>query len=213
MENIEKIVLDYIENFCEAEDDLLANLSRETALTQLHHRMLSGNYQSQLLAMFVKLSNAKLVLEIGTYAGYSSICIARALPDNGKVITIELNDEIQWLSEKYFKMSGLGNKISALLGDAKEIIPSLNEKFDLVFIDGDKREYVEYYDLVFDKVKKGGLILVDNVLWNNKIFGEIESNDYMTKGVLNFNEYVRNDGRIEKLILPVRDGLMVLRKI
>src|SRR5690554_2801661 len=123
---MEKIALDYVENYCEPEDELLKELSRETALTQLHHRMLSGNYQGHLLAIFVKLFNAKSVLEIGTYAGYSTICIARALPENGKITTIEVNDEIQWLSEKYFEKSGMKNKINALLGDAKEIIPNLN---------------------------------------------------------------------------------------
>jgi predicted O-methyltransferase YrrM len=209
---MEKIALDYVENYCEPEDELLKQLSRETALTQLHHRMLSGNYQGHLLAMFVKLFNAESVLEIGTYAGYSTICIARALPENGKITTIEVNDEIQWLSEKYFEKSGMKNKINALLGDAKEIIPNLNQEFDLVFIDGDKREYIEYYNLVFPKLRKGGLILADNVLWNNKIFGKIESNDYMTKGILKFNEYIAQDKRVEKLILPVRDGLMMIIK-
>ena len=212
MSNIDKISANFIENFCEPEDEILINLTRETALTQLHHRMLSGKYQGDLLKMLVEITGAVNILEIGTYSGYSAICMARALPENGKITTIEINDEIAWLSDKYFELAGLKSKIEALTGDALEIIPKLDAVFDMVFIDGDKREYVNYYKLVFPKLKKGGLILADNVLWDNKIFEPLEHNDKMTAGIIEFNNLIRQDTNVDKLILPIRDGLMLIRK-
>lgn len=203
---------EYIDSFCNIEDDVLKDLYRETHLTQLHPRMISGPTQAAFIAMLVKISNAKNVLEIGTYTGYTSICIARSLPENGKLTSIEVNDEIEWLIQKYFKRANIENKINLIIGDALEILPKIEEAFDLVFIDADKREYKNYYEIVLSKTKPGGLILVDNVLWNNKIFSSVESNDYMTKGVIEFNDFVRNDSRVEKVILDIRDGLMILRK-
>ncbi len=213
MKNIEKISSDFIENFVLPEDDILKALHHETGLTQLHPRMLSGNYQGRFLYLLAVLMKAENILEIGTYAGYSAICMARALPENGKLVTIEINDEIDWLSSKYFKLAGLENKIDALTGDAIEIIPQLKQQFDLVFIDADKRQYLNYYNLVFPLVSKGGLIIADNVLWDNKIFMPVESNDLMTKGIIEFNDFVKHDQRVEKIILPLRDGLMLVRKI
>lgn len=210
---ISEIRNEYIENFAQSEDNILRELTRETALTQIHPRMLSGNYQGHFLAMLVKLTGAEKVLEIGTFAGYSAICMARALPATGILTTIEINDEIEWLSSKYFKLAGLENKIIALTGDANEVIPTLSGQFDLVFIDGHKREYLSYYKTVLPFVKQGGLILADNVLWDDKIFHEVESNDHMTHGIIEFNEFVKTDNRVEKIILPLRDGLMMLRKI
>jgi caffeoyl-CoA O-methyltransferase len=212
MSEIQKIAEEFVENYGSDEDEILFDLTRETALTQLHHRMLSGRYQGNLLAMLVKISGAAKILEIGTFAGYSAICMARALPQNGKLFTIEINDEINWLSQKYFDRAGLQSKIEALTGDAIDIIPRLNQEFDLVFIDGDKREYSTYYDLVFPLLKTGGLIIADNVLWDNKIFGEVEPNDLMTKGIIDFNSKIESDPRVERIILPVRDGLMLVRK-
>jgi caffeoyl-CoA O-methyltransferase len=212
MSEIQKIAEEFVENYGSDEDEILFDLTRETALTQLHHRMLSGRYQGNLLAMLVKISGAAKILEIGTFAGYSAICMARALPQNGKLFTIEINDEINWLSQKYFDRAGLQSKIEALTGDAIDIIPRLNQEFDLVFIDGDKREYSTYYDLVFPLLKTGGLIIADNVLWDNKIFGEVEPNDLMTKGIIEFNSKIESDPRVERIILPVRDGLMLVRK-
>ncbi len=209
---IHDIRQEYTDIFCDIEDDILKDLYRETHLTQLHPRMISGPTQAAFISMLVKISNAKNVLEIGTYSGYTSICIARSLPENGKLISIEINDEIEWLIRKYFKRAGLENKINLLIGHALEILPKLDKVFDLVFIDADKREYKKYYELVLPKTKPGGLILVDNVLWDNKIFSHVESNDYMTKGVIEFNDFVRNDSRVEKVILDIRDGLMILRK-
>ncbi|MDR2009115.1 MAG: class I SAM-dependent methyltransferase [Bacteroidales bacterium] len=213
MDKINNDVENYINEFGTSENDLLEKLTRETAITQIHPRMLSGKYQGNLLGFIIKITGASNILEIGTYAGYSAICMAMALPENGTIITIEKNDEIEWLSHKYFNLSGLGNKIKSVTGDALNIIPNLNEEFDIVFIDGDKREYSEYYSIVFPKVKKGGIILADNVLWNNKIFSDPVSNDYMTKGIIEFNEKIRTDPRVEKIILPVRDGLMAIRKL
>ncbi|HOK37419.1 MAG: O-methyltransferase [Bacteroidales bacterium] len=203
---------EYIDSFCNIEDDVLKDLYRETHLTQLHPRMISGPTQAAFIAMLVKISNAKNVLEIGTYTGYTSICIARALPENGKLTSIEINDEIEWLIRKYFKLADIENKVNLLIGDALEILPKIEEVFDLVFIDADKREYINYYEIVLSKTKPGGLILVDNVLWDNKIFYPVESNDYMTKGIMEFNDFVRNDNRVEKVILDIRDGFMILRK-
>jgi predicted O-methyltransferase YrrM len=210
---INEIRNEYIEAFGQLEDDLLVELTRETALTQIHPRMICGNYQGQLLSLLVKLSRSENILEIGTFSGYSTICMASALPENGKITTIEINDEIQWLSSKYFKLAKQENRIKAIVGDALEIIPKLNEQFDFVFIDGDKRQYCDYYKTVFPYVISGGLILVDNVLWDNKIFKDIESNDFMTKGVIKFNDMIKTDLNVEKLILPLRDGLMLIRKL
>lgn len=204
---------EYVEEFCGFEDEILQNLIRETHMTQLHPQMISSASQAAFINMLVKISDAKKILEIGTFCGYLSIAIARALPDNGKLITIEKNDEIEWLSRKYFKISQLENKITLIIDDALNIISNIDEEFDIVVIDGDKRQYLDYYNLVFPKLKIGGLILVDNVLWNNKIFDSIESNDYMTKGIIKFNEFVKNDVRVEKVILDIRDGLMILRKL
>lgn len=203
---------EYIDSFCNIEDDVLKDLYRETHLTQLHPRMISGPSQAALISMLVKISSAQNVLEIGTYSGYTSICIARALPENGKLTSIEINDEIEWLIRKYFKLADIENKVNLLIGDALEILPKIEEVFDLVFIDADKREYINYYEIVLSKTKPGGLILVDNVLWDNKIFYPVESNDYMTKGIMEFNDFVRNDNRVEKVILDIRDGFMILRK-
>ncbi|MDD3860727.1 MAG: O-methyltransferase [Bacteroidales bacterium] len=204
---------EYIENFTQSEDNILLELTRETALTQIHPRMICGNYQGQLLSMLVKLTKAEKILEVGTFSGYSTICMARALNNIGKITTIEINDEIQWLNTKYFHLAKLENKINAIVGDALKIIPKLNEKFDFVYIDGDKRQYCDYYKTVFPYVRHGGLILADNVLWDNKIFSDVESNDYMTKGVIKFNEMIKNDTNVEKTILPLRDGLMIMRKL
>ncbi|HOZ29739.1 MAG TPA: O-methyltransferase [Bacteroidales bacterium] len=210
--NYSEIRNDFIESFGIAEDELLIDLTRETALTQIHPRMICGNYQGQLLSMLVKLTKAESILEIGTFSGYSTICMARALNDIGKITTIEINDEIQWLNTKYFNLAKLENKIDAIVGDALDIIPELNEKFDFIYIDGDKRQYCDYYKKVFPVVNAGGLILADNALWDNKIFSDVESNDYMTKGVIQFNEMIKNDPNVEKMILPLRDGLMIVRK-
>ncbi len=203
----------YVDTFGGEQDELLEALERETHLTQLHPRMLSGWHQGSLLSFIIKLIGAKNILEIGTFSGYATICMARALPDDGKIVTIERNDEIEWLFQKYFKQSGLESKIVSQVGDAKEIIKEIELEIDLAFIDGDKREYIDYYEAVLPKVKNGGLLIADNVLWDDKIFKPVVSNDYMTKGIIAFNDYIKKDHRVRKVILPLRDGLMLLQKI
>lgn len=208
-----EIRTDFINGFLPEEDEILKKLVRETSLTQIHPRMMSGWYQGNLLSFLIKLSGAKSVLEIGTFSGYAAICMARALPEESTFISIEYNDEIEWLFLKYFKLAGIEHKIDSRIGDAKEIIPQLENEFDFVFIDGNKREYIEYIEAVLPKVKQGGLILADNVLWDNKIFQPVVSNDFMTKGIIKFNDFIRKETRVEKLLLPLRDGLMLMRKL
>ncbi len=209
----DKIRLEFVDSFAGEQDDLLQALERETHLTQLHPRMLSGWHQASILSFLISLVDAKSVLEIGTFSGYATICMARAVAEDGSITTIERNDEIEWLSSKYFKLSKLENKINSIIGDAKKIIESLDNKYDFVFIDGDKREYLDYYKLIFPKVKSGGLIIADNVLWDDKIFKPVVSNDYMTQGIIEFNDYIKKDHLVRKIILPLRDGLMLLQKI
>lgn len=204
---------EYIEQYGCDEDDVLKALVREASLTQIHPRMMSGRFQGNLLAMLIGMSHARNVLEIGTYVGYSAICMARALPEDGHLTTLEVNDEIEWLSAKYFKKAGLETKITQIVGDALEVVPSLTETFDMAFIDGDKREYIQYFDAVYPKVAKGGLIVADNVIWYDKIFTTPASNDYMTQGIIAFNKYIEERTDLQKLILPVRDGLMLIRKL
>jgi len=157
--------------------------------------------------------NPHRVLEIGTYTGYSAICLAQGLPHNGHLHTIEKNDEIADIPRKFIEKAGLSNKITLHSGDALRIVPTLTDNFDLVFLDGEKSEYLEYYQLVFNKVNKGGYILADNILWNGKVVKKEQSNDYFTQGIKRFNNFIASDNRVEKVILPIRDGLIILRKI
>jgi caffeoyl-CoA O-methyltransferase len=152
------------------------------------------------------------ILEIGTYTGYSAICLARGLKSGGQLHTIDINDELNEMSTHYFALAGVADRVTLHTGRAQDVIPEMKYIFDLVFIDGDKREYCEYYDLVFEKVRKGGFIIADNVLWGGKIEGEEALKDPQTKGVVMFNEMVRKDPRVEKIVLPLRDGLMIIRK-
>lgn len=202
----------YIEEHSEAEDPVLKELNRETNLKILRPRMLSGHIQGKILEQISKMINPKIILEIGTYTGYSAICLAKGLQENGILHTIEINDEIENFIKKYIQKAGLQKKIKLHIGDANKIVPSINDMIDLVFIDADKPQYIDYYNLVFDKVKKGGYIIADNVLWSNKVIKKIDKNDTQTKGIIDFNNYVHNDDRVENVIFPVRDGLMILRK-
>jgi predicted O-methyltransferase YrrM len=208
--NIEK----YIQKHSDKEDELLQELSRETHLKMLHPRMLSGALQGEILKTFSYMMRPERVLELGTFTGYSAICLAQGIPEKGKLITIELDDELIYLAEKYFKLAGLENKIEIKIGAALELLDNINETFDLVFIDADKKEYWAYYEKILPKVRKGGIIIVDNVLWNGKVVQkEIKSNDYFTKGILEFNDKITADKRISKYILPIRDGMMIIRKL
>jgi predicted O-methyltransferase YrrM len=207
--DIEKYILDHTQ----AESQLLAELSRETQHKILLSRMLSGHLQGKILEMISKMLNPENILEIGTYTGYSAICLAQGLKENGKLHTIEINDELEGFIKTYIKKAGLENKIELHIGNAKEIVPEFKQNFDLVFIDGDKRQYIEYYKLVIDKTRKGGFILADNVLWNGKVIEPVKPNDDYTAGIVEFNNFVHNDPRVENVILPLRDGIMILRKI
>lgn len=202
----------YIYNIIDAEDPLLYELNRETHVKLVHPRMVTGHWQGQMLQMLSRMIRPRSILEIGTFTGYSALCFARGLAPEGHIHTIEVNDEIVDIPLKYFKKAGLEDKITLYVGDALEIIPTLNYTFDLVFIDGEKSEYIQYYNAVFDKVEPGGYILADNILWSGKVVQEVEKGDYFTQGILEFNEYLKNDKRVEKTILPLRDGTMLIRK-
>ncbi len=202
----------YIIHYSDTEDPVLQELNRETNLKILRPRMLSGNIQGKLLEMLSKMINPQNILEIGTYTGYSAICLAKGLSKNGKLQTIEINDELEDFILKYFEKANVQNKIKLHIGSALDIIPKLDTNFDLVFIDADKRQYIDYYKIIIDKVNSGGFILADNVLWNGKVLDMKESYDAYTKGVMDFNDYVKNDKKVEKLILPIRDGLTIIRK-
>ena len=203
---------EYILNHSDKEDSVLAELNRETNLKILRPRMLSGHLQGKVLEMISKMINPEKILELGTYTGYSAICLAKGLKESGILHSIEINDELEDFILKYLRKAEIENKVKLHFGNAIKIIPEINDKFDLVFIDADKREYLEYYHSVFDFVKPGGFILADNVLWSGKVI-ELESpDDEYTKGIFEFNEFIKNDDRVEKVILPLRDGLTLIRK-
>jgi predicted O-methyltransferase YrrM len=204
---------EYILNHSDGEDPILAELNRETNLKILNPRMLSGHLQGKVLEMISKMINPEKILEIGTYTGYSAICLAKGLKETGILHTIEINDELEDFISKYLLKSGLENKIKLYFGDARKIITEINEQFDLVFIDADKREYLEYYNIVLEYVKPGGFILADNVLWSGKVIEQESPEDLHTKRIIEFNEFIKNDDRIEKVILPLRDGLTLIRKM
>lgn len=202
----------YIELHSSEEPDLLKRLNRETHVQMVNPRMLSGHIQGRILKMISAMIQAKSVLELGTFTGYSALCLAEGMPDNGILHTIEINDELEEFAQGFFSQSPHGKKIKQHIGNALEIINSLNETFDLVFIDADKREYLEYYQTVFNKVKKGGYILADNTLWDGKVIEAVDPNDKQTIGVMAFNEFVAKDKRVETVILPLRDGLTLIQK-
>lgn len=201
----------YIDEHSEQEPEVLARLSRATHQKILRPRMLSGNLQGQLLKMLCRMNHARRVLELGTFTGYAAISMAMGLEEDGVVHTVDINDEIEEFTREYIDRSGLSDRIVFHIGDACEIIPQLDEMFDLVFIDADKRQYADYYRLVFDKVRPGGIIVADDVLWEGKVLDEA-SRDAQTRGILDFNALVQADERVENLLLPIRHGLMLIRK-
>jgi len=207
-----------LEKYCDQhsskELSLLQELTRQTFVNILNPRMLSGHSQGLFLQLIVAMIRPKRVLEIGTYTGYSALCLAKNLDENSLLHTIEINDEVAAFAQKFFKKSEFCSKILSHVGDAVEIIAQFNEMFQLVFMDGNKRDYVKYYNCIFDKVESGGFIIADNVLWDGHVLDENKLlNDAQTKGISEFNEMIRNDERVEKLMLPLRDGLLVIRKI
>jgi predicted O-methyltransferase YrrM len=190
---------------------LLQELTRETWQKVLNPRMLSGAFQGRVLSMISKLIQPITILEIGTYTGYSALCLAEGLTSEGILHTIDKNEELSSLQEKYFQKSHAKNQIKSYVGNALEIIPTIHEKFDLVFIDADKSNYINYFHLIIDKMNKGGVILSDNVLWNGKVVEKLDPKDTDTKVLLAYNNLLNSDERIETVLLPIRDGLTISR--
>ncbi len=210
---IDQILLDqYILDHISPEEDYLHELDRETHQKVLRSRMLSGHLQGQLLSMISRMVKPHTILEIGTFTGYSALCLAQGLSEGGKLYTIEIDDELESIAGKYFRKAGLNDQIIQHIGDARQIIPSLKATFDLVFIDADKREYCDYYNLVFDHIPVGGFLLADNILWNGKVIEAEAADEEQTRGILEFNDLVQNDPRVKNVILPVRDGIMLIQK-
>ena len=204
---------EYILSHSDEEGALLSALNRDANVNLLRPRMLSGHLQGRILKMFCRMLRPHRVLEIGTYTGYATLCMAEGTEDDALIHTLEINDEMEDFIMKYLSRSPHKAKIRLHIGDAMEIIPELDETFDLVFIDADKRLYSDYYDLVFPKVRPGGLILADNTLWDNHVLEEHpRNNDLQTIGIKAFNEHVAHDTRVEKVILPLRDGLTIIHK-
>ena len=213
MEFFDPLLNAYVESHTDDEPELLKQLSRETYAKVLMPRMLSGHLQGRVLSMLCHMIRPRRILEIGTFTGYSALCMAEGLTEDGLLYTIDINEELADMVNKYILLSGKSSQVKTLIGNALEMIPTLNETFDLVFIDADKVNYSRYYDLVFDKVRKGGFMIGDNVLWSGKVLGTYEGLDEDTKAIMDFNKKVQNDTRVEKVLFPVRDGLMVIRKL
>lgn len=203
----------YILDHTSEHDPVLAELDRETNAKMVFPNMLSGNYQGRLLELISKMIQPENILEIGTYTGYSAICLARGLKPNGKLHTIEKNDEIIHFAEKFIRKAGLEDRIILHIGDALQIIPQLDTVFDLIFIDADKSQYTQYYELTFSKLKTGGIILIDNALWGGKVVKQSRKKDDETDGIRNLNHLIQDDPRVENILLPVRDGIMLVRKV
>ena len=203
---------EYCENHSSPEPEVLRQISRDTYANLLKPRMLSGHLQGRLLSMISQILQPLNILEIGAYTGYSAICLAEGLVEGGKLITIEADEELESRIRKNIQLAGLTEAIDLKMGNALEVIPTLDVKFDLVFIDADKLNYIKYYDLVIDRMNVGGLIISDNVLWDGKVV-ESNKNDATTKLLREFNAYVHNDIRTQNVLLPIRDGLFVSRKI
>lgn len=211
MEFLNKDLSHYVETHTSPETTVLQKLNRETHANVLMPRMLSGHYQGRVLSMISHMLKPSAVLEIGTYTGYSAICLSEGLAEDGKIYTLDKNEELEELVRRYFREAGQESKIEYMLGNALDVIPSLDVIFDLVFIDADKINYLKYYQMIFDKVRSGGFIIADNVLWSGKVVEDGKS-DKDTRAIMEFNDFVHQDVRVENVLLPIRDGLMILRK-
>jgi predicted O-methyltransferase YrrM len=207
-QDIENYILSHIDS----EGELLQQLNRDAHVNLLKPRMLSGHLQGKMLKMFCRMLQPKYILEIGTYTAYATLCLAEGAADDAEIHTIEVNDELEDFILKYLHRTKLQDKIHLHIGDAEKIIPSLDCIFDLVFIDANKRHYIEYYNLIFDKVRSGGLIIADNTLWDGHVLETPKASDKQTTGIQKFNDMIATDERVEKVILPVRDGLTLIWK-
>lgn len=203
----------YADAHTSPESEVLRRLNRETHAKVLHSRMLSGHFQGRLLSMLSHMMRPRRILEIGTYTGYSALCLAEGLADDGLLITLDKNEELEDIARAAWAQSPYAQKIDLRLGDARVLIPEIDEVFDLVFIDADKKNYSVYFDLVIDKMRPGGIMLADNVLWSGKVVEPLKASDKDTPAVLAFNQKVQNDPRVENVLLPVRDGVMMIRKL
>jgi predicted O-methyltransferase YrrM len=203
----------YVVTHTQDEPELLKQLNRETYQKILQPRMLSGHYQGRLLSMLSKLINPKTILEIGTYTGYSALCLAEGIQSNGELHTIDIDEELYDFQRKYFDKSGYGSQIHQHLGNALDIIPKLEMTFDLVFIDADKENYANYFNCIINKLNSGGVILSDNVLWSGKVIESLQKDDTSTPALIKYNTLLKNDERIETVLLPLRDGLTISRKL
>jgi caffeoyl-CoA O-methyltransferase len=210
IENAQK-VQEYVEGMTTPETDVLYKLKRETFLKAPSPQMVSGHYQGRLLTMITQMIRPKRVLEVGTFTGYTAICFGMGLPEDGQVHTIEVNEERETIIRKYLEKAGMQDKVMLYIGDAKEVIPTIDEMFDLVFIDASKMEYDTYFDLIFEKVQPGGFIMSDNVLWYGKVLEE--KKDKKTAAIHDFNARIQEDKRVENILLPMMDGIMIARKI
>ena len=205
---------EYILQHIDKEGEYLNSLYRATHLQLLYPHMVSGHLQGRILKMLTHMIRPKNILEIGTYSGYSALCMAEGLPAGGKIYTIEINDEQEEFTRPWFEKSPYANQIEFIIGDAMEVVPRLGIRFDMVFIDGDKRRYLEFYEMVLAHLTPGGYILADNTLWGGHVTDEhVRESDLQTQGILQFNDSVAQDTRVEKVILPLRDGLTLIRKI
>lgn len=209
---MDELLENYLSAHIEKEPELLRQLSRDSHVKLLNGRMVSGHFQGRLIVLLCRMIRPKKVLELGTFTGYSALCFAEGTDEDAVIHTIEHNDELEDMAQSWFSSSEFGHKINQQIGDALELIPQLDDDFDLVFIDADKRQYIEYLEAVLPKVKKGGFILADNTLWSGKVLKEIAPNDAQSLAVSKFNDYIANDSRIEKIILPIRDGLTIIYK-
>ncbi|MBS1557411.1 MAG: class I SAM-dependent methyltransferase [Bacteroidetes bacterium] len=210
MDFLPPVLQQYIEQHTSEESALLKKINRDTQANVLKPRMLSGHVQGRFLSFISKLLQPKRILEIGTYTGYSAVCLAEGLAAGGQLITMDINEELETKVRAHFKEAGATDKIDYRIGDARKMIPLLNDEFDLVFIDADKENYSLYFDLVIDKVKPGGLILADNVLWSGKIIASKPDKD--TQAIIDFNRKIQEDARVENLLLSLRDGIMMIRR-
>lgn len=213
LQHVEDPINDYIAQHIDAEDDYLYRLYRATNIHTIHGRMASGHIQGRLLKMLVTMIQPRNVLEVGTFSGYSALCLAEGLPPEGKLYTFEINDEMEDFTRPWIAQSAVADKIVFTIGDANVLAPRLGITFDLAFIDGDKRTYIETYEMTMRLLRTGGYILADNTLWDGHVIDSAYDHDQQTIGIRAFNDHVKADSRVEKVILPLRDGLSLIRKI